>query len=97
MIGNQPEVFATKGSKLLRFENIEPGLHAPCTTCMFGRGFRQRRYKRGQHQKNHERKEGSKRALVSGQMAPPVLKPYNDILERAGRGCVESTMCVCYE
>src|SRR5882762_7464275 len=28
---------------------------------------------------------------------PPLLQPYNDILERAGRSCVEGTMCVCYE
>ena len=28
---------------------------------------------------------------------PPLLQPYNDILERACRCCVESMMCVCYE
>jgi hypothetical protein len=28
---------------------------------------------------------------------PPALKEYNDILERAHRGCVESAMYVCYE
>jgi len=70
VIGNQPDVFAAKRRKLLCFKNIEPGLHARCTACAFGRSLHWRGRKKGQRQKNHERKESSKRALVSGQMVP---------------------------
>jgi len=70
VIGDQPDVFAAKGSELLCFENVEPGLHARCTACAFGRGLRRRGDKREQRQKNHKKKEGCKRALVSGQMVP---------------------------
>src|SRR6267142_502366 len=70
VIGNQPDVFAAKRRKLLCFENIEPGLHTRCTACALGCCMRWRGDNRGQRQKNHERKKGSKRALVSRQMVP---------------------------
>src|ERR1700682_3778371 len=63
-------MFAAKGRELLRFKNVDPGLHARCAPCAFGRRLRWRRNNRGQRQKNHERKKNWKRALVSPQMVP---------------------------
>src|SRR6266404_8830533 len=94
VIGDQPDVFAAKRRELLCFENIEPGLHARCTACAFGRRLGWRRDNRGQRQNNHERKEDSKRALVSGQMVP-LYSNHTMIFWNALAAVALRTRCAC--
>ena len=96
VIGDQADVLAAKRREFLRFENIETGLHAYRAIRVFPCRKHWSRPNREQRDEDCQIYQTKVRPLESSQRLPPLLKPYNDILERAGRSCVESAMCVCY-
>ena len=99
MIGNQPDVLAAERRKPFCFQNVEPRLHPNGVAGAFAFGGRPRGESGRCKQSNEQSEwsECSERAFRGGQNGPPQSGEYNDILEHADRGCVESTRCVCYE
>src|SRR5260370_16651229 len=71
VIRDEANVLAAKRRELLRFENVETGLHTRRVSCAFRRARRPRGSKREKRNKDREMDEREMRALESAQKIPP--------------------------